>query len=88
MIKEHHNIDHMFEVCAGTKLADETWDAKFKVLSEVIERHLKEEEDKFFDIANKEVPDDVLEKQRKTFEDKQRELADKYRPDTMAISLQ
>lgn len=54
----------------------------------MIERHLKEEEDKFFDIANKEVPDDVLEKQRKTFEDKQRELADKYRPDTMAISLQ
>lgn len=87
MIEEHATIDYRFKLCAKTKMSDETWNAKFKVLGEVLEDHLKEEEDEFFKIAKKDVPDDVLKKQRAVFEAKQKTLEAKYRPRIMALKL-
>lgn len=87
MIEEHATIDYRFKLCAKTKMTDATWNAKFKVLAEVLEDHLKEEEDEFFKVANKKVPDEILEKQRAIFEKKQQEFADKYRPKIMALKL-
>ncbi|HPQ82652.1 MAG TPA: hemerythrin domain-containing protein [Candidatus Saccharimonas sp.] len=87
MIEEHETIDFRFKLCAKTKMTDETWNAKFKVLAEVLESHLKEEEDEFFKVANKDVPDEVLEKQRNVFKAKQKQLEEKYRAKIMGLKL-
>ncbi len=87
MIEEHETIDFRFKLCAKTKMTDETWNAKFKVLSEVLLDHLKEEEDEFFRVATREVPDEVLEKQRGIFEAKQKALEAKYHDKIMDLKL-
>ncbi len=87
MIEEHETIDFRFKRCAKTKMTDETWNAKFKVLSEVLLDHLKEEEDEFFKVATREVPDDILERQRVTFEKKQKSLESRYRDKIMKLKM-
>ena len=87
MIEEHETIDFRFKLCAKTKMTDETWNAKFKVLSEVLLDHLKEEEDEFFKVASRDVPDDVLEKQRDIFEKKQKQLEARYHDRIMGLKL-
>lgn len=87
MIEEHHLIEHQCKRCVAVKMADETWKARFNVLAEVLESHLKEEEDEFFEIANKDIPDDILEKQRSIFEAKQQELEKKYHDKIMGLKL-
>lgn len=87
MMEEHNLIEHQFKRCVAVKMTDDTWKARFSVLAEVLESHLKEEEDEFFDIANKDIPDDILEKQRSIFEAKQQQLEKKYYDKIMGMKL-
>lgn len=68
MIEEHHLGKHQFEVLEGTRPEDETWDAKFSVLMEVLEHHMKEEEREFMPLARKVMPKEWLEESLNEFE--------------------
>lgn len=53
MIEEHSLASYQFSVVEKTFVDNETWDAKFSVLKEVLEHHMKEEEDEFLPLARK-----------------------------------
>lgn len=66
-ISEHHEMDEMMETLDETEMSDPTWLVTAKKLSEKVHHHLKEEEQKFFQMAGK------------LFDDKQKEsLAGQY----------
>ena len=58
-IEEHRVADFMMERLKQTEPTDETYDAKFKVLVEGVEHHVKEEEGQVFPEAKKAVGDDL-----------------------------
>jgi hemerythrin-like domain-containing protein len=52
-ISEHHEMDEMMEELDGTEMSSPAWLATAKKLSETVHHHLKEEEQKFFQMAGK-----------------------------------
>lgn len=60
MIEEHNLGKHQFSVMEKIKPENETWDAKFSVLKEVLEHHMEEEEKIFMPIAKKAIPQEKL----------------------------
>jgi hypothetical protein len=52
-ISEHHEMDEMMETLDETEMSDPTWLVTAKKLSEKVHHHLKEEEQKFFQMAGK-----------------------------------
>lgn len=60
MIEEHSIGNYQFSILERTSLENETWDAKFSVLKEVLDHHMKEEENKFMPLARKVVPKEKL----------------------------
>jgi len=52
-ISEHHEMDEMMETLDETEMSDSTWLVTAKKLSEKVHHHLKEEEQKFFQMAGK-----------------------------------
>ena len=56
-IEEHHIIDILIAELRDSYPADESYDAKFKVLRENVEHHIREEEKEMFPIAKKELRD-------------------------------
>jgi hypothetical protein len=66
-ISEHHEMDEMMEELDETEMSSPSWLATAKKLSEKVHHHLKEEEQKFFQMAGK------------LLDEKQKEsLADQY----------
>ncbi len=61
MIEEHSLGKYQFSVLERTSVENDTWDAKFSVLKEVLDHHMEEEEKIFMPIAKKAVPKDKLE---------------------------
>lgn len=53
MIEEHSLGSYQFKVLQKTSVENDTWDAKFTVLKEVLEHHIKEEEEELLPIAKK-----------------------------------
>ena len=66
-ISEHHEMDEMMEELDETEMSSPAWLATAKKLSEKVHHHLKEEEQKFFQMAGK-----LLDEKQKQF------LAGKY----------
>nr|WP_214658184.1 hemerythrin domain-containing protein [Pseudomonas folii] len=66
-ISEHHEMDEMMETLDETEMSSPAWLATAKKLSEKVHHHLKEEEQKFFQMAGK-----LLDEQQK------QSLAGKY----------
>lgn len=60
MIEEHTLGMHQFKVLDKTPVEDETWDAKFAVLKEVLTHHMDEEEKEFIPKAQKAITEKVL----------------------------
>lgn len=58
-IEEHRAADFMVERLKSTQPEDETFEAKFMVLMEVVEHHLKEEEKEMFPEAKKALGNDL-----------------------------
>lgn len=52
-IFEHHEMDEMMETLDETEMSSPAWLATAKKLSEKVHHHLKEEEQKFFQMAGK-----------------------------------
>ncbi|MGV8920654.1 MAG: hemerythrin domain-containing protein [Pseudomonas sp.] len=52
-ISEHHEMDEMMEALDDTEMSSPSWLATAKKLSEKVHHHLKEEEQKFFQMAGK-----------------------------------
>ncbi|WP_409319436.1 hemerythrin domain-containing protein [Pseudomonas sp. KCJK9016] len=66
-IAEHHEMDEMMEELDETEMSSPAWLAMAKKLSDKVHHHLKEEEQKFFQMAGK------------LFDDKQKvQLAGQY----------
>jgi hypothetical protein len=59
-ISEHHEMDEMMETLDATEMSSPSWLATAKKLSEKVHHHLKEEEQKFFQMAGK-----LLDEQQK-----------------------
>ncbi|EJL96436.1 MULTISPECIES: hemerythrin domain-containing protein [unclassified Pseudomonas] len=59
-ISEHHEMDEMMEALDATEMSSPSWLATAKKLSEKVHHHLKEEEQKFFQMAGK-----LLDEQQK-----------------------
>lgn len=60
-ISEHHEMDEMMEVLDATEMSSPSWLATAKKLSEKVHHHLKEEEQKFFQMAGKLLDDQQKE---------------------------
>uniref|UniRef100_UPI0013CEE848 hemerythrin domain-containing protein n=1 Tax=Pseudomonas viridiflava TaxID=33069 RepID=UPI0013CEE848 len=52
-VSEHHEMDEMMEELDETEMSSPAWLATAKKLSEKVHHHLKEEEQKFFQMAGK-----------------------------------
>jgi len=52
-IAEHHEMDEMMEALDETEMSSPAWLAMAKKLSDKVHHHLKEEEQKFFQMAGK-----------------------------------
>lgn len=68
MIEEHNLGNYQFSLIERTSLENDTWDAKFSVLKEVLEHHMDEEESDFIPLANKVLSKKQLEDLYKEFE--------------------
>ena len=85
MIEEHNLIKYQFSLVDRTSEENETWDAKFSVLKEILEHHLKEEVKEFSPIVDKLIPDSESEELMVEFEkiyaekeaEKKKELSEK-----------
>ncbi len=53
MIEEHNLAIYQFNIVEITSVEDETWNAKFEVLKELIELHMREEEKDLIPLARK-----------------------------------
>ncbi|MBB1089579.1 hemerythrin domain-containing protein [Lysobacter sp. SG-8] len=69
-LHEHHEIDELVADLAKLKPSGDAWLEKARALSEQVHHHLREEENKFFQVSGK-----ILSEAQKT------ELAERYRDD-------
>jgi hypothetical protein len=60
-ISEHHEMDEMMETLDAIEMSSPSWLATAKKLSEKVHHHLKEEEQKFFQMAGKLLDDQQKE---------------------------
>jgi len=68
MIEEHSLVDYQFSVIQKTSSDNETWNAKFSVLKEVIKHHLDAEEKSLFKQAKKVLDKEILKEKYDLFE--------------------
>jgi len=61
-ISEHHEMDELMEELDETDMSSPAWLVTAKKLSEKVHHHLKEEEQKFFQMAGKLLDDTQKEK--------------------------
>lgn len=77
MIEEHHLGNYQFSLLDRTSNENETWDAKFAVLKEVLEHHMDEEEQEIGPMIQKEMTkeenDMLLEAFEKVYAEKEKE---------------
>ena len=68
MIEEHSVGNYQFSLLEKTSVENETWDAKFSVLKEILGHHIEEEENEFMPLARKAVPKEKLVDMLEEFE--------------------
>ena len=68
MIEEHSLVDYQLSVVQKTSIGNETWNAKFNVLKEIITHHLDEEEKELFKQAKKALDKATLQEKYEPFE--------------------
>jgi hemerythrin superfamily protein len=79
-VEEHVGIKRVIADLLDTDVADETFDAKIKVLKEDVEHHVKEEEDELFPKVAKLFDEDQLEAIGQEMSAEQAELEEKGDP--------
>ena len=68
MIEEHSLGNYQFSLLEKTSVENETWDAKFNVLKEILGHHMEEEENEFMPVARKAVTKEKLTDMLEEFE--------------------
>ena len=58
--EEHHVARMVLDECSGLDKEDERWNAKIKVMQEIVNHHLQEEEKNVFKLAKKELEPDQI----------------------------
>lgn len=71
-LNEHHAANGLFEELDTFPVDADGWMMKFKALSELVEHHMEEEEEKFFPKAKKIIPKDVAELMGKRFDQRKK----------------
>jgi hypothetical protein len=71
-VNEHHTANGLFEELDTFPVNSEEWLMKFKALSELVEHHMEEEEEKFFPKAKKIIPKEVAELMGQRFDSRKR----------------
>lgn len=82
ILEEHHLLDHLMDQLTALDVTDEKWGVKFGVFKEILEHHLKDEETKIHDEAEKVIDKDKLVELGDEFEkerEKQKERYDKQK---------
>ena len=69
MIEEHSLASYQFSTVNQTLLENDTWDAKFTTLMEVVKHHMDEEEDDFTKLAKEVITPEESEELLKEFEE-------------------
>lgn len=81
MIEEHSLASYQFSTVNQTLLENETWNAKFSTLMEVVEHHMDEEESDFTKIArsvlSSEESEELLEEFEEAMEKHEKEIKKK-----------
>jgi hemerythrin-like domain-containing protein len=67
-LEEHHVAEVVFKELDKLSKDAENWNAKFKVLKELIEHHIEEEEEEVFETAEDELDEDMLDQIMESFE--------------------
>ena len=69
-MNEHHVIDTLLEELDDMPKDGDEWRAKFGVLKELVEHHMREEEEEFFESARKVLDADQAEQMARVFQQK------------------
>jgi hemerythrin superfamily protein len=69
-INEHHVVDTLLEELDDMPKDGDEWRAKFGVLKELVQHHMREEEEEFFDNAQEVLDEDEAERMGKAFRQK------------------
>lgn len=77
MIEEHSLAGYQLSVIQKTSLSNETWNAKFNVLTELLTHHIEEEEKSLFKQAKKVLDKETLIEKYEPFETTMEEYKDK-----------
>lgn len=79
-LNEHHLINGLLEELNGMPDDGTAWEAKFKVLSELVQHHLDEEEDALFDEAREALSDSRAEELAGLFEERKQHALEALKP--------
>jgi hemerythrin superfamily protein len=69
-INEHHVVDTLLEELDDMPKDGDEWRAKFGVLKKLVEHHMREEEEEFFESARKVLDADQAEQMARVFREK------------------
>ena len=73
--EEHHITQVLFTELEKMADTDERWDAKLKVLKELVDHHVKEEERNIFKLAEQQLPKDQFPAILENFEKEKQNIA-------------
>ncbi len=76
-IEEHRAAQSVLKELEKTSMKDERWPAKLKVLKEMIEHHIKEEESKIFKLARAHLEKNEIKELGDKFETRKEEIRQK-----------
>lgn len=79
-INEHHMANGMIEELDTFPVDSEEWLVKFKAVCELIEHHMDEEEDEFFEKARKILDDATAEKMGAAFDERKAAMLEALTP--------
>ena len=77
---EHHMVNSMLEELDTMPKDNEEWGMKFHALAELLEHHMDEEEDEFFELAHKELSDEEAEELGKRFDSRKKVVVPAIEP--------
>lgn len=79
-LNEHHLINGLLEELNGMPDDGTAWEAKFKVLCELVQHHLDEEEDELFGEAREALSDSRAEELAGLFEERKQHALEALKP--------